>query len=52
MTGDLVAQWIKNKAYLFNVVFRKGKAKRITEVQVNSEFKSVRAAKVQVVINI
>ena len=41
--------WIKNKAYLFNVVFRKGKAKRITEVQVNSEFKSVRAAKVQVV---
>lgn len=41
-------QWIKNKAYLFNAVFKKGKAKRITEVQVNSEFKSMSAAKVQV----
>ena len=41
--------WIKNNAYLFSAVFRKGKAKRITEVQVNSEFKSMSAAKMQVV---
>jgi len=40
--------WIKNKAYLFSAIFKKGKAKRVVEVQVNSEFSSVAASEVQV----
>ena len=40
--------WIQNKAYLFSATFKKGKAKRIVEVQVNSEFSSVGASNVQV----